>query len=246
MSQNTGRLTEEVRDNVTPGVRWEFDAEVTRVFEDMLRRSIPQYEAMREAVFFLACKFRQKGTAIVDLGCSRGDALAPLIDKYGVANQFVGVEVAKPMAEHAAKRFKGMIDVGIARIDNQDLRTFYPEVSASVTLSVLTLQFTPIEYRQQIVQRIYDHTAEGGALILVEKVLGDDALLNDVMVEEYYNMKRSNGYSQDEIDRKRLSLEGVLVPVTAKWNVELLRAAGFRRVDCFWRWFNFAGWVAVK
>ncbi|MGH3921557.1 MAG: hypothetical protein ACRDS1_01640 [Pseudonocardiaceae bacterium] len=42
-------------------------------------------------------------------------------------------------------------------------------------------------------------------------------------------------YTQEEIDRKRLSLEGVLVPVTAKWNVEMLRAAGFQQVDCFWR-----------
>ena len=50
----------------------------------------------------------------------------------------------------------------------------------------------------------------------------------------------------DDIDRKALSLEGVLVPVTAKWNEELLQMAGFRQVDCFWRWMNFAGWIAIK
>jgi tRNA (cmo5U34)-methyltransferase len=43
-----------------------------------------------------------------------------------------------------------------------------------------------------------------------------------------------------------LSLEGVLVPVTAAWNEYLLRSAGFSHVDCFWRWMNFAAWVAVK
>ena len=43
-----------------------------------------------------------------------------------------------------------------------------------------------------------------------------------------------------------MSLEGVLVPVTAKWNEQLLRSAGFAEVDMFWRWMNFAGWVAVK
>ena len=43
-----------------------------------------------------------------------------------------------------------------------------------------------------------------------------------------------------------LSLEGVLVPVTARWNEELLREEGFTSVDCFWRHLNFAGWVAVK
>ena len=43
-----------------------------------------------------------------------------------------------------------------------------------------------------------------------------------------------------------VALEGVLVPVTASWNAELLRSAGFTDVDVFWRWLNFAGFVAIK
>lgn len=34
--------------------------------------------------------------------------------------------------------------------------------------------------------------------------------------------------------------------VTAAWNEEMLRNTGFVEVDCFWRWMNFAGWVATK
>jgi len=48
------------------------------------------------------------------------------------------------------------------------------------------------------------------------------------------------------VSRKKESLEGVLVPVTARWNEQMLEEAGFRHVDCFWRWMKFAGWVAVK
>jgi tRNA (cmo5U34)-methyltransferase len=66
------------------------------------------------------------------------------------------------------------------------------------------------------------------------------------MVKLYYQLKAQNGYSQDQIERKRLSLEGVLVPMTAGWNEEMLQMSGFRQVDCFWRWCNFAGWIAVK
>jgi hypothetical protein len=70
--------------------------------------------------------------------------------------------------------------------------------------------------------------------------------LDERFVEIYLNLKRANGYTREEIDRKRLSLEGVLVPVTARWNEDALRSAGFSSVDCFWRWMNFAAWVAVK
>jgi tRNA (cmo5U34)-methyltransferase len=229
-----------------PGVRWAFDTSVTNCFDDMLRRSIPQYDVMRDACFQVARRYVQPNTTIVDLGCSRGDALERLVDHYGAANRFLGVEVSEPMLLAARQRFAGMIRAKVVDIRRLDLREEYPNCPASVTLSVLTLQFTPIEYRQELVRRIFQHTLPGGAVILVEKILGATAELNALMVDAYYQLKEQNGYSKEDIDRKRHSLEGVLVPVTAAWNEDLLSGAGFRHIDCFWRWMNFAGWVAVR
>jgi len=235
-----------VRDETIPGDKWAFDGEVTTAFDDMLARSIPQYEAMRQACFDLACKYRKANTWIVDLGCSRGEAMAQLVDKFGAHNHYLGVEVSQPMLDAARQRFKGLLDCGIVDIRGLDLRQEYPPVSASVTLCVLTLQFTPIEYRLRIMQDIYDALISGGALILVEKIIGASAEIDRHMVDVYYQLKARNGYTQEQIQRKRLSLEGVLVPVTARWNEEMMSMVGFRQVDCFWRWMNFAGWIAVK
>jgi tRNA (cmo5U34)-methyltransferase len=47
------------------------------------------------------------------------------------------------------------------------------------------------------------------------------------LVNRYLQIKRENGYSDNQIDRKRLSLEGALVAVTACWNEELLREERF-------------------
>lgn len=235
-------------DQTIPQGKWEFDPEVTHVFDDMLSRSIPQYGIMRQACFDIACQYRKPQTDIVDLGCSRGEAIAALIDKFGAQNRFIGIEISEPMLEACGERFAGYMNCSpkIVDIRKLDLRTDYPGVYSSVTLCVLTLQFTPIEYRQRIVKNMYKHLVDGGALILVEKVLGADADIDELMVRLYYELKAYNGYTQEQIERKRLSLEGVLVPVTAKWNEELLKMAGFTHIDCFWRWMNFAGWVAVK
>lgn len=233
-------------DHTLPEGRWAFDEDVTHVFDDMLARSIPQYEVMRRTCFDLACRYVQKGTAIVDLGCSRGEAIRPLLDRFGAHNRFVGIEISPPMLAAARERYKGYIDCGVVDIRAMDLRIEYPPVLASVTMAILTLQFTPIEYRQRILYDVWQHTTPGGAFLLVEKILGASANIDASMVALYYDLKRANGYSEDEIQRKRLALEGVLVPVTARWNEELLRNAGFREVDCFWRWCNFAGWLAVK
>jgi tRNA (cmo5U34)-methyltransferase len=143
-------------------------------------------------------------------------------------------------------RFEEEIENGFVDIHEMDLRIDYPKWNTRVTLAVLLLQFVPIEYRQQIVYQAFKHTVPGGAFIVVEKVLGGTHQLDQMMVASYLDTKAQNGYSREAIDRKRLSLEGVLVPVTAEMNEMFLRRAGFKQVDCFWRWMNFAGWVAVK
>lgn len=233
-------------DRVIPSGPWAFDASVTDAFDNMLKRSIPQYDVMRKACFDLGCRYVKPKTDIVDLGCSRGEALDPFVRRFGAHNRFTGVEISEPMLEASRERFKGYCDTGLMRILSLDLRSDYPAVQASLTLCVLTLQFTPMEYRQRILRDAFASTIQGGALILVEKVLGFSCELDEAFKTNYYDLKSANGYSQEQIDRKRLSLEGVLVPVTAIWNEQLLHVAGFESVDCFWRWMNFAAWIAVK
>jgi tRNA (cmo5U34)-methyltransferase len=240
-------MTTKTIDQTQPGDKWEFDSSVTAAFDNMLERSIPQYEVMRRACFDLACKYAKRNTTIADLGCSRGEAIGALVDKFGAHNHFVGLEVSGPMLEAARQRFQGLIDCSVVEVREWDLRRKdYPLANVSVTLAVLTVQFVPIEYRLRLLRNIYQSLNAGGALIFVEKVLGSTADLDTAMVDTYYALKAQNGYSQEQIERKRLSLEGVLVPVTARWNEELLHSCGFAEVDCFWRWMNFAGWIAVK
>lgn len=228
---------------VEDGKRWEFDDAVTAAFDDMLKRSIPQYELMRELVKKLGFKYAQPGSYIVDIGCSRGEAMAPFVARYGDTCDYLLLDVSEPMLEVARNRFK---DSETARVLHHDLRSGIPKADASLVLSVLTAQFTPIEYRHRILKSIYDNLRDGGAFIFVEKVLGNTSEIDDALVREYYGMKADNRYTQEQIANKRKSLEGVLTPITAKWNEDLLRETGFNQIDCFWRCLNFAGWIAIK
>lgn len=228
------------RDEVMPTGKWRFDQKVTAVFDDMLQRSIPDYLGMRRTTTELALRYAQPRTTIVDLGCSRGQALRPIIDALGDANTYLGVEISEPMRSAALKT------IPEADVIDIDLRDAYPQIPASVTLAVLTLQFVPIEYRQKIIQEAYKNTTQGGVFLLVEKVLGMDAFADNMLVETYLARKGENGYTQEQIVAKRRSLEGVLVPVTADWNVQMLERAGFKHVECYWRHLNFAAWIAVK
>ena len=222
--------------------KWEFDENVTKVFGDMLSRSIPDYDMMRELVFKIGKNFIKEGSTIVDMGCSNGLSVESFVKAFPL-NCFHLFDVSKPMLEECRKRFK---DYPLVFVWDNDLREGIPTDDIDLALSILTLQFTPIEYRQNIIQDVYDKLNEGGAFILVEKVLGNSARIDNLFVKEYYDMKKDNGYTQEQIANKRKSLEGVLVPLTASFNEHLLHQVGFKYVDCFFRCLNFSGWIAIK
>src|SRR5690606_12109801 len=146
--------------------KWQFDEEVTAVFDDMLKRSIPDYSNMRNLVHKLTLKYAKKDTIIMDLGCSTGEAIRESVKKLN-DNFFIGIEVSEPMRRKAQEKFKKFNNV---KIINHDLREGLPscDKDISVILSVLTIQFTPIEYRLNIIKNIYQSLSKGGVFIFVE------------------------------------------------------------------------------
>ena len=230
--------------------RWAFDNKVTAVFDNMLERSIPQYQTMRELSGKLAAALVHPDSSILDIGSSRGDNILQ-ISQYAKTDQhYFGVEVSQPMLEASRKLLEPYIRRGLVDLLEHDLRNGLPiyegNTSISIACSVLTLMFVPMEYRYRVVADIYNLLPSGGAFILVEKLLGNTPDIDQLMVNEYYEMKRENGYSIEDIDRKKLSLEGVLVPQTMNSNIAMLQSVGFLTVDCFWRWMNFGGLLAIK
>ena len=229
---------------VEAGKKWEFDNDVAQVFDNMLERSIPQYSIMRDLCYRLGSRYVQKGTYIMDVGCSLGEAIRPFTERFGLDNKYMLLDVSEPMLEKAKERFNHT--PGEICIQKNDIIDGLPEVECSLVLSILTIQFTPIEYRQRITKSIYDRLTDGGALIFVEKILGNDFRTNAAFVDEYYHIKKDNQYTQEQIEAKRRSLEGVLVPITSNWNEQMLYNVGFKAVDCFWKFLNFQGWLCIK
>jgi tRNA (cmo5U34)-methyltransferase len=114
---------------------------------------------------------------------------------------------------------------------------------ASINASSLCGRFF---FRDKLMRGISEGLRENGALILIEKVLGEDSFFNRSFIKYYYEFKKRNGYSELEISQKREALENVLIPYRLKENLEMLEHAGFQCVDVFFKWYNFAGIVAVK
>lgn len=239
-------MSKKTYDDIVFDKKFEFDQQVTNAFGNMISRSIPEYDKMRKVCYDLGRSFLKPGKHVVDIGCSTGLAVEPFIQIHSSKHQYDLFEISESMLNVCREKFAEEIKHHYVRVEKHDLREGFYRPNACLVLSIFTLQFCPMEYRQKIVQGVYDSLEPGTAFLLFEKVLGESAEINELLVNRYLEMKREKFYSHEQVESKRKNLEGVLVPLTARWNEDLLRSTGFKSVDCVWRTLNFAGWLAIK
>jgi tRNA (cmo5U34)-methyltransferase len=226
---------------------FEFDEKVARVFDDMVARSVPYYDEIQRLQVDLAVEFLPDRESLVyDLGCSTGTTLHLLAShpRCPKAARFVGIDNSAAMlAEAKAKLGEAG---GRAQLVEADLNAGVAMRPCRIVFLNWTLQFVRPLYREALIRRVYEALEPGGALFLSEKVLLSNSFLNRLYIEHYLRYKRSRGYSDAEIQRKREALENVLVPYRLEENRLMLERAGFPTIDPFFRWLNFACLLAVK
>lgn len=223
-----------------------FDDAVAAVFDDMVSRSVPQYAEIQRMLAELALAFVSEGSRVYDLGCSTGTTLSALYKTLRVPAHLIGIDNSEEMLEQCRTKLTSLNLGDSIELRYGDLDEGIEIRDASVVFLVLTLMFVRPLNRENLMRQIHSGMRDNGCLLMVEKVLGDGSLFNRLFIERYYSYKRRMGYSELEISQKREALENVLIPYRLQENRDLLLNAGFRQVDVFFKWYNFAGFVAVK
>jgi tRNA (cmo5U34)-methyltransferase len=227
-----------------------FDERVAGVFPDMLRRSIPGYAASIEAIGSLAARYVRAGTNCYDLGCSLG--AATLAMRQGIREpgcRIVAVDAAPAMIARCRqimaeddRLFGRETQVDVVEDDIRNIEF----VNASMVVLNYTLQFVEPADRDALIQHIHAGMNERGVLVLSEKVVDENATMEQLLVDLHHEHKRRKNYSALEIARKRAALENVLVPETVAAHHERLAKAGFRHTAVWLRYFNFVSIIAIR
>lgn len=225
---------------------FEFNDDVAEVFPDMLRRSIPGYEASIRAIGTLASRYVQPGSRCYDLGCSLGAATLAMQQNISVPGcQIIAVDLAPAMIQRCREIIAASdSDVDVLIVED-DVRQITIEQASMVVMNY-TLQFLSLEERDAMIGNIFDGLNDGGILVLSEKVLDEDDEVEKLLVAMHDEFKRQNAYSDLEISRKRTALENVLIPETISMHRTRLENAGFRHVGIWLRQFNFVSIIATK
>jgi tRNA (cmo5U34)-methyltransferase len=212
----------------------------------MLQRSVPMYQECQDLAVHWCAKYAKPSTCVYDLGCSTGIFLFKLAKELQHSQniKLIGLDNSPAMLKKAEETLKN--SPLAYKMLATDLNENLSIENASVVVMNYTLQFVQPDNRPAILKSIYDGLIPGGSLILIEKVKSAISDLNKTFIEFHHQFKEEKGYSKLEISQKREALENVLIPWTVEQNIQLIQSAGFPTVDLFFKWNNFAGFIALK
>jgi len=192
---------------------WTFDQDVANRFQHEAQAHIPDYDRVID--LSMACvrqAFGQdRGLHIVDVGSALGHTMHRFITA-GYQNV------------HGIDNSTAMIGKSIYpdRVFNSS--TFVGHDQWDVVLANWTLHF--VKSREQYLADIYQGLKPGGVLIVTDKMDHTTEMEN-----LYYDFKRRNGVSDEIIQKKKLSLEGVLVTKPLTWYLDTLEKLGFQHTQ---------------
>ncbi len=223
--------------------KFEFDEAVASVFDDMLNRSVPFYSEVQELIIVFLKLYAKSGDKVLDLGSSTGKFLINLNSQIKDL-ELIGIDNSKPMLKQANIKVKayGVENISFEYADMLE----YSIKEFNCIVANYTLQFIRPLNRPKLTKRVFDGLIDGGVFIFSEKIVFEDKKTDKDIIDIYYKYKKSQGYSETEIVKKREALENVLIPFTINENITMCKEAGFKSVETLFQWGNFVTFIAKK
>lgn len=229
--------------------KFQFDEEVSQIFEDMALRSIPMYEeAHRLHVSMLTETLSEERVVIYDIGSSRGHFFKEICNQFQLpisegseSFQFVAVDQSMHMLKALRKEMPWVKTIEADAAYLIDL----PE-QANVICMLYILQFLKTdEQKLSALKWAYRNLADDGILILGQK---DDIskTYSESFSAEYYRFRMRNGYTWEEIEAKTLALKNSMWPSTPAWLESMCYGAGFVDYIETTRWLQFSTSMCTK
>lgn len=188
---------------------WKFDKNIAEIFPSHARAHIPNYDLVIKKTIKI-CKTKNISSKIIDVGCAVGETLKQLNDAG--FNNLHGVD----SSQH-------MLDLCPPNIATYHLNDQLPKDVYDIIIMNWTLHF--VQDKSSYLKNIFDNLSDDGIFILSEKTTDD--LLPKTF---YYDFKKNNGVTDQEIKEKEKNLKGILFLQGIDWYLDKLKSVGFDKI----------------
>ncbi len=227
----------------TDNASWTFE-DISDEFENHVSKSVPFYHESHQLAVEISDFFVKENSLIYDIGVSTGLLSRLILKRHQRLKdlKLIGIDNVNSMITKA--RAMGTKDKRATYICDDIIN--YPLEKSNLIIAFYTIQFIPPQFRQDVINKIFDSLNWGGAFLMFEKVRANDARFQDYMSQMYIDFKLSKGFEYEEIINKSRSLKGILEPFSTNGNLELLNRAGFKDITSVFKWACFEGFLAIK
>jgi len=192
---------------------WEFDSGVADIFSSHARKHIPDYDKVLQLSIDLCRDKALPDSPILEIGCAVG-ATIDLLHQQSFTNIH-----AVDNSEHMLKKC------------NPDIAQYYcsdafPETKIKFDAVICNWTLHFIKNKKAYLKQIRNSMAPNGFLILTEKTEN-----SGISLQRYHEFKKSCGVSEQEINEKARSLEGVMFIDTVDWYFKNLKNVGFKKIN---------------
>lgn len=211
-------------------------------YDSLIRRAVPRYDEMIDR---LLAHLPLHATTILELGCGTGNFTIKLLEQFPSA-KVITVDAAPEMTaltgSRAAERgWTRRLECRTARFEGL---AFEP---GSFDLVTSCMSLHHVKDKRPIYQRIGSWLVRGGQLCIADQLLGATPEAQAEFWRAWLEFCRQPGHCSEEEIR---SLEAHAAahdhyePLTN--HLQMLREAGFGRMDCVWRNYMYTVFVADR
>jgi len=209
-----------------------FSFDTVRDFDNHINSSINGYDLLHNLIINMSSFFIKKETVPIDLGCTSGKLIRAISEKYGC--QCIGYDITD------AQFIEGL------DLRKQDItEDSFIIAETNIIYSIFTLQFIEYKKRLPLLKKIYNALLKNGCLIICEKEICANGILQEVFTFSNYQYKQQY-FTPADILSKEQDLRGLMNPLETQENIKLLRLAGFKVIEPFFQSLNFKGYICKK
>jgi tRNA (cmo5U34)-methyltransferase len=208
-------------------------------YEQLMVRIVPQYREQHEIIRSLLPSGDNAYNGL-DLGCGNGVLSELVLGKLPHAH-VVGFDLTEDMLKACDKKlskYSGRHELKQGNFLSDPIGSQYDIILAGLTLHHLTWN-----QREHFYKTLFDSLHEGGLVICRDIIIDEDENVRRDQYAMWKEFMKSQGEDQESWYSKHMEKDH---PVTLHDHFAWLRNAGFARVACHWRLYNFAITTAQK
>ena len=209
-------------------------------YEKLMVRIVPQYRKQHEIIYDLLPIEKTRKYRVLDLGCGNG-ILSELVFKKLPRSFIVGFDLTEDMLKAFNKKLSGYS--GQFELKPGDYRTDSIGANYDIVLAGLTLHHLTWDERKKFYKTIYYALNEDGIFISRDIIIDEDPDVKTYQYSLWKNYMRSKGEDPEFWFAKHMEKDH---PITLSDHFMWLKEAGFVKIACQWRLYNFAITTAVK